>query len=70
MASSPTYKKKDLHITSGSALPPHKIKSIASWGSKAVFNRMDFRNWNATTREGKRNTIFSVNPYSPDYLPT
>jgi len=54
-----TWAGKDLHIDSASSLPPHKIKSIASWGTKVVFNRMTFKNFNATTKLGMRNSIFA-----------
>jgi len=69
IAAPATYGGKPLHITKASALPPHKIKSDASWGSKVVLNRLEFRDWNATTREGMRSQIFTVNKNSPDYVP-
>lgn len=64
-----TWSGKDLHIDALSPLPPHKIKSIASWGTKVVFNRLEFRNWNATTKQGMKNNIFTISPYAPDYVP-
>jgi len=60
MASSGTHKGKDLHITMASPLPPHKIKSIASWGARAVFHNVEFRDWKAKSRYGMRNRVFEL----------
>lgn len=46
-----------------SPLPPHKIKSISSWGGKAVFNRLQFINWNSTTKNGMLNHVFNINEH-------
>jgi len=53
-----TYNGKDMHIDSASPLPPHKIKSIASWGGKVVYKNMEFRDFKSVTKEGKKNRIF------------
>ena len=47
-----TYGGKPLHITGASKLPPEKIKSIASWGTKVQLNRISFINFKALTAEG------------------
>jgi len=49
---------KSLHIAKLSPLPPHKVKSIAVWQVKVTFNRLEFRNWKAKTKDGMRNTVF------------
>jgi len=69
MSASSTYAGKSLHITGASALPPHKIKSIAAWGGKVIFRNMEFRNWKAKTKLGMRNTIFAMNFKAADYIP-
>lgn len=66
---STTWNGKDLHISMASPLPPHKIKSISSWGGKVVFNRLQFINWNSTTKQGMQNTVFAINSYQSDYAP-
>jgi len=66
---SATWSGKMLHLTMASQLPPHKIKSIAAWGGKAVFNRLQFINWNSTTKNGMLNHVFNINEYSSDYTP-
>lgn len=60
---------KSLHIAKLSPLPPHKVKSIAVWQVKVTFNRLEFRNWKAKTKDGMRNTVFQLSPYGPDYIP-
>ena len=47
-----TWSSKDLHIGSASALPPHKIKSIATWYTQVKFNRVSFINFKETTKLG------------------
>lgn len=64
-----TWKGKDLHIGSSSALPPHKIKSIASWNAKVTFNRINFINFKETTELGMEQRAFQFNPYSSDLVP-
>lgn len=66
---STTWVGKAMHISMMSPLPPHKIKSISSWGGKAVFNRLQFINWNATTTQGMLNHVFNINSYQSDYAP-
>jgi hypothetical protein len=60
---STTWNGKDMHITMASPLPPHKIKSISAWGGKAVFNRLQFINWNSTTKNGMLNHVFNINEH-------
>lgn len=69
MAGASTAAKKPLHITMMSPLPPHKIKSVANWGGRIIFNRAEFHNWKAKSALGMRNTIFEINKFAPDYTP-
>lgn len=45
LSSSGTYNNKDFHIGAMSPLPPHKIKSIASFGTKIELYNMQFFNF-------------------------
>lgn len=69
MSPSTTWNGKDMHISMMSPLPPHKIKSISAWGGKAVYNRLQFINWNSTTKQGMLNHVFRINEYQSDYAP-
>jgi len=64
-----TYKGKSLHIIGLSALPPQKIKSIASWGTKVELHRIQFINFKATTAEGMQQRAFTLSSTAPDYIP-
>ena len=45
LSSSGTWNGKDHHINGMSPLPPHKIKSIASFGTKIELYDMEFLNF-------------------------
>lgn len=68
-AAQATWSGKDLHIGSPSAMPPHSIKSISSWYSKAKFNRVTFINFKATTALGLSQRAIQFNPTSSDLVP-
>ena len=63
-----THVGKDVHITAPSALPSHKIKSMASWYQDFEFEDMEFHNFTKTTTEGFMQRVFVHNPYAPDYI--
>ena len=50
MSATVTYSGKVMHIDALSDLPPHKIKSIASWGGKVVYKNMEFRDFKSKTK--------------------
>jgi len=60
---------KDLHIASKSPLPPHNTMSISAWGTKCIFNRLEFINWNSTTKNGMKNNVFVISEFNSDYTP-
>jgi len=64
-----TWGGKALHLDSLSPLPPHKIKSIASWETIVTFNRLEFRNWMAKTKLGMKNSVFAISPTAADMVP-
>ena len=52
LASVGTYKGKDLHISKASALPPHNMKSIASWSITVKAYNVKFINFKSKTKLG------------------
>lgn len=50
-----TWGGKDFHIGTMSPLPPHKVKSISSWGTRVELYRTHFINFKATTEMGMPN---------------
>lgn len=69
LAASGTTGGKSHHIGKLSPLPPQKIKSIASWGTKVELYRTTFIGFKATTEEGMKNRAFQMNPTGSDYVP-
>jgi hypothetical protein len=69
MTTQGTWSGKSHHIGELSPLPPHKIKSIQSWWTKVVMNRVSFYNFKATTRMGMDFRAFQMNPYASDNIP-
>lgn len=59
---------KPNHPTSPSANPYHKVKGDTSWGGITILRRNEFINFEATTKEGRKNSIFA-SANQPDYTP-
>lgn len=64
-----TWKGKDYHISSVSALPPHKIKSISSWITRVEIHRTQFINFRSFTEQGMRQRAFELSPTASDDIP-
>jgi len=64
-----TWNGKDFHIGKMSPLPPHKVKSISSWGTRVEIYRMQFINWKPQTEMGMSNRAFELNPWGSDHIP-
>lgn len=63
------FKGKAPHIIGESSLPVQKIKGLAVWGTVQKMHRNEFIGFDAKTSLGKRQAIFEINEYQPDYLP-
>lgn len=57
-----TWGGKSHHIGTKSPLPPHKIKSIASWGTRVELYRTQFINWKKETEMGMPMRAFELHP--------
>jgi hypothetical protein len=53
-----SFKIKDAHIGMMSPLPPHKLKSEATWGTEVIMRRIEFHNFKAKTRYGLKQSTF------------
>ena len=69
MSSSFVRGSKPLHPTMSSPNPYHKLKSYGTWGGEAFFNRNEYIDFRARTREGGRQSILCLNPFASDYIP-
>jgi hypothetical protein len=49
-----SFNIKDAHISMMSPLPPHKLKSEATWGTEVIMRNTEFHNFKAKTRMGLR----------------
>jgi len=57
-------------ITSPPAHPQYKIKSDASFGGRTFYNNLEFIGFNSNkTFCGMKQSLFTINPTSPDYVP-
>ena len=53
-SSSVIVKTKDIHPTAASKKPYHKFKSHAAWGGNVAFDNIEFINFYAKTKEGRK----------------
>lgn len=63
-----SYKGRDNHPTSPSALPVYKIKSDASFNSQSIWRNNTFKYFGSQTRMGKRQTVIG-HTVNPDDIP-
>jgi len=61
---------KDYHIGATSPFPMHNIMSYGSWAITTDIYKVTFHNFQSETQCGAKNTIFELNPFSSDFVPT
>lgn len=69
MSSAGTWAGKEHHIGAMSPLPPSKVKSIASFGTKVEIYDAQFFNFEPTTALGMRQRIFELVASASDLIP-